>query len=565
MSGFHRLRHKAFGLMACAVFSTCVAGQAAAAVRYGRDILPILADRCFRCHGPDHGARKADLRLDLRAEATAQREAGPAIVPGDAAGSQLYQRVTATDPEERMPPAHAQKPDLSPRELELVATWIDAGAAYEDHWAFVPPVRPEVPSDGEPWARNPIDRFLFAELQRRGLQPSPEADPATLARRAFLVLTGLPPEPEELDAFLADTAPDAYDRLVDRLLGTEPYRSRHAEHLAGPWLDAARYADTCGIHMDAGRQIWPWRDWLLRAIRDDKPFDDFVVEQLAGDLLPDASIDQRTATGFLRAHVTTDEGGAIDQEYLVEYAAERTATVGSVLFGLTLNCARCHDHKFDPITQRDYYGLFAFFYNNNEPGLYSQSKDSNRALEPRIEVPSAELLERRGLAEAALASAEQALLTEDAGEVELRRGFFADLDRDNPVTWPTATVVATASRSGSMLAVQDDGSILASGGNPAQDVQSITLRTTASDLRLLCLEALPDASLPGGRVGRAPNGNAVLRHIRLEVRADDGDDADGAAWQQVPLAWAMADVEQDNGDFGVTNALTEDDRVWAVA
>ncbi|MCA8951894.1 MAG: PSD1 domain-containing protein, partial [Planctomycetes bacterium] len=530
-------------------------------VRYGRDIRPLLADRCFRCHGPDANTREADLRLDRRDDALAPRDGGAAIVPGSPLRSLLYQRICSADPDERMPPAHAQKPVLTTEQIGLIERWIEAGAPYEEHWAFVPPERPAVPAAGDGWARNPIDRFIAADLAARRLQPNPEAGPATLARRAFLVLTGLPPTPAELDAFLADTRPDAYDRLVDRLLDEEPYRSRHAEHLAAPWLDAARYADTCGIHMDAGRQIWPWRDWLLRSLRDDLPFDEFVVDQLAGDLLPDANLDQRVATGFLRAHVTTDEGGAIDSEYLVEYAAERTATVGSVFFGLTLGCARCHDHKFDPITQRDYYSLFAYFYNNDEPGLYTQSRDPNRALEPALAVPSAdENRERSALAQERAAAA-TALATVDAAEVADQAAFFAGLARDSGIAWPPVAVLDAASTAGATLTVEADGAVFASGENPARDTNVVTLLAKAPDLRLLCVEALPDPRLPEQKVGRAVNGNAVLNHVRLEVRPAGSREE----WQQVPLGWAIADVEQRDGDYRVTNALFDDDRGWAVA
>ena len=547
-------------LLATLAAAATLRAQDATAVRYGRDIRPILADRCFRCHGPDAATREASLRLDLRAEAIAVRDGGAAIVPGRPDQSLLLYRVTAADPDERMPPAHAQKPQLTPQQVELVTTWIAAGAAYEEHWSFRPPTRPPVPTTGAAWARGPLDRFLFAELERHGLQPSAEADAATLVRRAFLVITGLPPLPEELDAHLADHRADAYELLVDKLFDEEPYRTRHAEHLAGPWLDAARYADTCGIHMDAGRQIWPWRDWLIAALRDDKPFNDFVLEQLAGDLLPDATLDQRVATGFLRAHVTTDEGGAIDQEYLVEYAAERTATVGSVLFGLTVGCARCHDHKFDPISQEDYYGLFAFFFNNDEPGLYRQSRDTNRALEPNMVVPSPDQIGARAELDVELETAKRALASEDPGAGAERKAFFAELERSSELDWVEAEVIATDSTGGATLTVQDDGSVLASGDNPNTDVHVVTLRTAARNLRLLSVEAMADAGLPLGKVGRAPNGNAVLDQVRLEARPAGSREE----WQQIPLLWAMADIEQKDGDYRVINALLDNGRGWAV-
>ncbi|HIE72110.1 MAG TPA: DUF1549 domain-containing protein, partial [Planctomycetes bacterium] len=311
-------------------------------IRYSRDIRPLLSDRCFRCHGPDANERLADLRLDSREFALADRDGSAAIVPGAPERSLLIERIKSHDPDERMPPSKSNKPPLNEHEIALIAQWIEAGARYEDHWAFTPPVRPAVP---EHVGNHPIDAFLHATLKQEGLSLSAPASRTTLARRLFLTVTGLPPTPEEIATWLQDDRPDAYEHLVDHLLNDEPYVTRHAEHLASIWLDAGRYADTSGIHMDAGRQGWLWRNWLIESIRSDKPFDQFVVEQLAGDLLPEPTHEQIVATGFLRNHVTTDEGGAINEEYLIEYAAERTATVGSVFLGLTVGCARCHDHK----------------------------------------------------------------------------------------------------------------------------------------------------------------------------------------------------------------------------
>lgn len=528
-------------------------------VRYGRDVRPILADRCFRCHGPDPTTREAKLRLDVRDDAVGPREGGAAIVPGEPERSLLWLRVTAHD-DDVMPPKKSGKPGLSADERAVVERWIRAGATYEEHWSFVPPNRPDVPRDGAGWAKNPIDHFVFAALAQQGLTPGPAADAETLARRAFLVLTGLPPTPEELDGFLADRGADAYERLVDRLLTEEPYRTRLAEHLAQPWLDAARYADTSGIHMDAGRQIWPWRDWLIDALRSDLPFDRFVVEQLAGDLLPGATPAQRVATGFLRNHVTTDEGGAIDEEYRIEYAAERTNTVGSVFLGLTLGCVRCHDHKYDPIRQEDYYRLFAFFNQNQEPGLYSQSPDSNRALEPFLAVPSAAQQQARLDLERSLAEAVRALQDVPPDEAARREAFFAELAAHGGPTWRPATVRDAKSSGGSTLSIQPDGSVLASGENPARDRHTITLAVPAGSLRLLCVEAMPDPSQPGGHVGRAPNGNAVLSFVQVRVRPLGGD----GAFTPVPLVWAFADFEQGDGDYRVANVLDQDQLGWAV-
>lgn len=533
-----------------------VSAQQGDAVRFGRDIRPLLSDRCFQCHGPDAGNRKADLRLDLRSAAVAAREHGAAIVPGDPDASLLMQRLCSQDERLRMPPASAHKPALRSHEIELFRRWIAAGAPYEQHWSFVPPRRPPVPA-GE---SHPVDAFLRQAMRAHGAGPSPAADRRTLCRRVFLVLTGLPPTPAELEAFVADEAEDAYERLVDRLLGEEPYVTRHAEHLATLWLDAGRYADTSGIHMDAGRQAYLWRDWLIQALHDDKPFDEFVVEQLAGDLLPDATPQQQVATGFLRNHVTTDEGGAIDAEYLVEYAAERAETVGAVFLGLTVRCARCHEHKFDPFTQEDYYRLFSFFYNNDEPGLYSQSPNAFRALEPYIEVPTE--AERRQLADlrGELAAAREELDDVDPRERSGYRSFLAEVGAALNLHWTRPRVLAATSTGGTTLTPLRDGFVLASGENPDRERQTLVLQTGATEQRLLCLEAIRHPSLGEQKLSRTAHGNAVLQYIALDVRPL-GSDAD---WQRVPIRYAMADIEQQNGDFTVGNALRDDGFGWAV-
>ena len=325
---------------------------------------PILAANCFNCHGFDAGARKAKLRLDERDAALLPAKSGArAIVPGHPETSELLLRVTDTaDP---MPPVETGK-SLTPREVDILRRWIAAGAEYQPHWAFAPPVAHAAPAvRDERWARNDLDRFVLARLEREGLAPSPAADPARVLRRVSLDLTGLPPGPEELRAFLADPSPNAYERAVDRLLGSPAY----GERMAVDWLDAARYADSNGYFRDNTRQIWPWRDWVIRAFNRNQPFDQFTIEQLAGDLLPAPSDEQRIATGFNRNHMVTGETGVIDEEYRVEYVADQIETTASVWMGLTLGCARCHDHKYDPITQADYYRLFAFFDRSVEKGL----------------------------------------------------------------------------------------------------------------------------------------------------------------------------------------------------
>ena len=529
-------------------------------IRYGRDIRPILSDRCFLCHGPDRAKQKAGLRLDGFADATAAREDGAAIVPGDPDASLLWQRVTSDDPDEVMPTPESHKARLSDAELALVRRWIAEGAPYEDHWAFVAPVAHPAPAVlADERVKGDIDRFIESALERRGLEMSDEAAPATLVRRVYLDLTGLPPTPAETDAYLADARPDRFERLVDRLLTEEPYATRTAERLATPWLDIARYADTIGIHTDAGRQFWLWRDWVVEAFRANKPYDRFIVEQLAGDLIEGATVEQIVASGFNRAHVHTDEGGAIDAEYLLEYAADRVATTGTAFLGLSVACARCHDHKFDPVTAEDYYSLIAFFNSNEEPGLYSQQPDPNRAFEPFLEVPRAEDAPKL----AALAAREEEVKARqnqagDAERAELE-AFVAGLS--GGATAGTTTFVRAESAAGATFAAQPDGSVLVAGANPADDEHTIVLRTDATGARAIMLEALTDPSLAGGRVGRAPNGNAVLDFIEVEAASV----ADPARRETLAFTWAWADYEQENGDYRVVNALTKGEgRQWAV-
>ncbi len=335
-------------------------GAGADPVRYGRDVRPILAEHCFACHGPDSAARKAKLRLDVRDVAVARG----AFVPGKPAESKLVARICSEDPGEIMPPPKTKK-QLTVQEKELLRRWIADGADYEAHWAFVPPARPALPAvRNKAWVRNPIDRFVLARLDRHGIDPSPEADRTTLLRRLTLDLTGLPPNPREVDDFLADRSPDAYDKVVSRLLASP----RYGERMALPWLDAARYADSNGFQQDGDNYQYVWRDWVVRALNANMPFDQFTVEQLAGDLLPNSSLDQRVATGFNRCHLLNGEGGAIEEEQRNVIVFDRVDVTATTWLGLTMACAQCHDHKYDPLTRKDYYQLFAYFNNVPETG-----------------------------------------------------------------------------------------------------------------------------------------------------------------------------------------------------
>jgi hypothetical protein len=352
-------------------------------VTFNTHIQPLLSENCYLCHGPDSGSRKADLRLDRAEFAFKPMKNGqPAITKGQAASSEVIRRLRNKDPKEVMPPPLSHKV-VSDRDIALIEKWINQGAAYEEHWSFIPPKRPAVPDVLDPaWPKSPIDRFILAHLEKAGLAPAPEADKAALLRRVTLDLTGLPPTPEAVAAFVADTRPDAYEKAVDGLLASPAY----GEHQARYWLDAARYADTHGIHIDNYRSIWPYRDWVINAFNANQRYDQFTLEQLAGDLLPNPTLEQQIATGFHRCLATTGEGGAIAEEYLATYAKDRVSTTSTVWLGLTTGCAACHDHKFDPFSQKDFYQLSAFFRNNPMSALDGNSADHA----PNLKVPTPE-------------------------------------------------------------------------------------------------------------------------------------------------------------------------------
>jgi mono/diheme cytochrome c family protein len=357
-------------LLAAASFLALPAFQAVAAEKpsFNRDVRPILAENCFACHGPDSASRKADLRLDRREVAV---KAG-AIAPGKPDESEMIRRINAADQDEVMPPASLHR-QLTASQKETLKAWIAAGAEYQPLWSFIPPVKAALPTVKNPsWVRNPIDHFVLSALERRGLQPAAEADRRTLARRLSLDLTGLPPAPETVEAFVNDKSPNAYEKLVDRFMNSPQW----GEHRTRYWLDAARYGDTNGIHFDNYREMWSYRDWVIDAFNQNMPFDRFTVEQLAGDLLPNPADDQRIATGFNRCNITTNEGGAINEEYLVLYTRDRTETTARVWMGLTANCAVCHDHKFDPLPQKEFYALSAFFNNTTQAALDGNVKDT---------------------------------------------------------------------------------------------------------------------------------------------------------------------------------------------
>ena len=362
-------------------FSGGSAVSAAEPVSFSRDIRPLLSDRCFACHGPDRKRRKKKLRLDLGFE-----EARKVISPGKPLESELLERITAEDPDDRMPPLDSGKKQLGAAEQDLFRRWISEGARFDLHWAYVKPGRPQPPkTDGKGWARNPVDRFIAAEHEKMGLAPSPEADRRVLLRRLHFDLTGLPPTPAELDAFLADKGSRAYEEQIERLLASPHF----GERLAIYWLDLVRYADSAGYHSAPTINISPYRDYVIEAFNSNKPFDRFTIEQLAGDLLPGASMETRVASGYNRLNKTTDEGGAQPKEYLAKYAADRVRTTSAVWMGVTMGCAECHDHKFDPFTMKDFYSFAAFFADLKEVGHYGGSPRP-----PELQVPVGRLKAR---------------------------------------------------------------------------------------------------------------------------------------------------------------------------
>jgi Protein of unknown function (DUF1553)/Protein of unknown function (DUF1549)/Planctomycete cytochrome C len=475
-------------------------------IDFDRQIRPILSDNCFACHGPDPEQRKAKLRLDNFDGATAKlRRSGHAIVPGNPEKSGILERIASDDPSEVMPPPRTQK-HVTPAQLELLRQWIREGAPFAEHWAFVAPKRPALPAvKNQTWPRNPIDRFILARLEKEGLAPSPEADRVTLIRRLSLDLLGLPPTPAEVDAFVADKSPDAYEKLVDRLFASPHY----GERVALDWLDAARFADTHGYHIDSGRDMTRWRDYVIDAFNENLPFDRFTIEQLAGDLLPNATVAQKIASGFNRNHMINFEGGAIAEEYLSAYIVDRVNTTSTVWLGLTVACAQCHDHKYDPIRQRDFYRLYAIFHNVPERGL-----DGNRGnADPVFRAPTKAQVVELARIDARLKELDHSSVTPDADlDAGQARWEKTALDAGDPV-WTTLIPSKATSANGTKLIRQDDDSLLATGPNPATETYMILAIVPSSKITGLRLEALPS----GGKLGRSANGNSVMTGVKLKI------------------------------------------------
>lgn len=514
-------------------------------VRYNRDVRPILSDNCLFCHGFDKNTRKGDLRLDTKDGLLGKREGGPPVVPGKPAESQLVARITTKDADDVMPPANHPK-RLTPRDVAVLTKWVEQGGEYEGHWAYLPPVRPAVPpvEDGadKTFVRNPIDQFVLARLKAEGLTHSPEADRTTLIRRVTFDLTGLPPTADEVKAFVADASPDAYEKVVDRLLASP----RYGERMAMYWLDLVRYADTIGYHSDVPMNVSPFREWTINAFNANEPFDRFTTEQLAGDLLPNATLEQKVASGYNRLLQTTEEGGAQAREYVVKNFTDRVRNYSTVWLGATLGCAQCHDHKFDPLGTKDFYTMAAFFADVQEADIGRR--------ETGMPVPSAAQQaqikafdDRIAAAKATLAKPTSALA---AAQAEWEAGQAEGL----AVEWKAVELSDLKGKNGTTLAEGPEHVVRVSppagGGFPATDAYTVSLALPAPGVTAIKLEAMSDPAFPGGGPGVSPNGNFVLTDFKAEI-----GDAKADRKSRTPVKFVRAFADFSQPEFPIAHAV----------
>jgi hypothetical protein len=517
-------------------------------LQFNRDVRPILSNACFHCHGPDEKERKSGLRFDLESAAFKPAKSGdPVIIKGNAKESELIYRIfLAADDDDHMPPIDSGK-SLTNEQKEVLRKWIDQGAEYQGHWAFLSPSRPELPKEAD--AKHPIDAFLQNRLQTEGLKMRKAATKETLLRRATLDLTGLPPTLAEMDAFAGDKSPNAYEKALDRLLSSPHY----GERMALEWLDLARYADSNGFQSDGSRSMWLWREWLIGAYNRNLPFDQFTIEQLAGDMLPDPTEDQVVATGFNRNHRLNGEGGRIVDEWFVETVIDRVETTSMTWMALTMNCARCHDHKYDPISQKEFYQFFAFFNSNEESGvLAANGKNGNNTM-PFIKVASAEHKKKEAELQAKLEGAKaKAEAAEKAGMAAAFEKWMSKerqaLAKGKPQqAWIPLVDEKVTSKGGASMKRQPDGSWLPGGKNPTHDVYEIESPLAAGTFAGILLDCLPDDRIPQKSLGRYKNGNFVLTRVEAEIRPSAGKPT------PVKLSRREADYSQKNWDISMVN------------
>ncbi len=547
---------------------------------FNRDIRPIFSDTCFRCHGPDKNARKAGLRLDIREEATKKTKSGVIpIVPGKPEESEIIRRIFSNDEYELMPPKEAHK-ILTEKQKETIKRWVAEGAKYEGHWAYQPIARPTAPeiSNLESRIRNPIDAFIQARLAKEGLTPSPEADRRTLIRRVSLDLTGLPPTPHEVAAFVNDKSPDAYEKVVDRLLNSPRYAEKQAMH----WLDAVRYGDTAGFHGDNPLPAWPYRDYVLRAFRDNKPFDEFTREQIAGDLMLSATPEQKIASAYNRMNRTSAEGGLQPKEYLAKYAADRVRTTSAVWMGVTMGCAECHDHKFDPILTKDFYSMKAFFADIKETGLVPDR--GRNAFGSKLAMPTEEQKRRSDELSRQLAWL-RSELDEKASQLAPRRPEWEkqilQLHEAGKLAWrfqrPLSaksmrgatlkiyndeSLIVTVYRSGNLITeqIKGDGLVVASGANPDNETYTVTFKPGAGAWTALGVEVVQDESLPANRLARGAD-----RFVLTEAEAEISSGAKGAAGK-LDFVLATTDGAGQHPENHAMNAIDGDPKTgWGTS
>jgi len=539
-----------FACLTVLLLGRVAAGQE---VDFDRDVRPILSNTCYTCHGPDSNKRQADLRFDVEASVFADRDGSPILVRGKPDDSDLIKRILTDDEDLVMPPPD-QKQQLSAKDKETLKKWVAQGAKWRGHWAFETIARPGRPSTkNKTWARNEIDWFVLKRLEELGMSPSEAAAKHTLLRRVFLALTGLPPTIRELDAFLKDASPKAYENAVDRLLDSP----RYGEHFALTWLDAARYADTNGYQQDRTRTMWPWRDWVIKSLNDNMPFDQFTVEQIAGDRLDNPAIPQLVATGFHRNHMLNGEGGRIAEESRVEYVVNRVETTGAVWLGLTLGCGRCHDHKYDPISQREFYNLYAYFNSIDERGNVDAGGNAN----PVMTVPTEAQAKRKAELNSSIASLQKELSTLAAKhQAAWEKNLLAEIDNGKQQEyWVTLKPGDLKSEQGQTLTVEADGvTILATGKNPKNDNLFVTLTTGAKQITALRLEAVPYEKFTNGGFARSNSGNFVLTEFKVASKSTSQKESS-------PTKFKSAKASFDQGGWPVANAFDgKTNTGWAV-
>lgn len=533
-------------LLALAVLNLLTVNAADPQVNFSREIRPILSQHCFACHGPDDQTRKAKLRLDTKEGAISSKDDVHIIKPGSSGESELFKRLTSSDPDEVMPPPKDGK-KVSVAEIELIKKWIDQGAKWETHWAFEKPVRPELPAvqDGS-WPKNEIDFFVLEKLEREKLKPQPEAEKSTLLRRATLDTTGLPPTVEELDAYLADGSPDAYEKVVNRLVDS----TRYGEQMARYWLDGARYADSHGYHIDSTRSIWKYREWVIDAFNKNMPFDQFTIEQLAGDLLPEATPSQKIGSGYVRCNMSTGEGGAIEEEYRAKYAFDRLETTSTMWLGLTMTCARCHTHKYDPVTHKEYYSLLSFFNNLEEPVM-----DGNKPNpDPYLKVPSRNQAERLAALKDSISKTQQIVdgkIPElDARQLEWQKKWHHQLTQG----WSPLDLSASSARKETVFSKGEDNTLVSE--TAAEEITwTLTAPQSGGEVGGFRLEIVPPTKLEGDQARE----KTTLRVSEFEAELTEKD----GKTRKLSISEAASDSSNESSSF--RNAIdNKADTAWAL-